>query len=287
MENQNPNANAVSCGDGSCAGGDGPALVYALGQLSYDYGSEARLDSFVQQGLSNPHHPLAVLEYLEERPGHAAALTWTLVQDTTPVYAIHPMGAFAAETYATLREFLASQLNEQGVERVSLPGWTKGSTTLMNGHTVPNLVPEQRGMYSWSTSALVEAVIGEAPKAKAEKAAYAEKARDVANFLQRIYHEIRNLGASPQERAVNYAATNAFQINDVYQQALKDSMKLDSIDVERSPICRPESDCWDVKLTFFNPAKRQEQARVVYRFTVDVSDIVPVTVGEVRSWDIY
>ncbi|MCP4549327.1 MAG: peptidase S8, partial [bacterium] len=62
---------------------------------------------------------------------------------------------------------------------------------------------------------------------------------------------------------------------------------LDQIDVERSPICRPESDCWDVKLTFFNPTKRIEQARVVYRFTIDVSDVVPVTVGPVRHWHVY
>ncbi len=86
---------------------------------------------------------------------------------------------------------------------------------------------------------------------------------------------------------MSYAATNAFQIEHVYTSALKDGMKLDAIDVERSPICRPESDCWDVKLTFFDPARRLEQARVVYRFTVDVSDVVPVTVGPVRHWHVY
>jgi hypothetical protein len=38
---------------------------------------------------------------------------------------------------------------------------------------------------------------------------------------------------------------------------------------------------------FFNPVKRLEQARRAYRFTVDVSDVVPVTVGNVRHWDVY
>ena len=61
-------------------------------------------------------------------------------------------------------------------------------------------------------------------------------------------------------------------------------MDLDTIEVERSPICRQYSDCWDVKLMFFNPSKVFEQARKVYRFTVDVSDVVPVMVGDVRSW---
>ena len=64
-------------------------------------------------------------------------------------------------------------------------------------------------------------------------------------------------------------------------------MVLDRIKVERSPICRPDSDCWDVVVTFFNPARIMDQARKVYRFTVDVSDLVPVTVGEPRSWYVY
>ena len=61
-------------------------------------------------------------------------------------------------------------------------------------------------------------------------------------------------------------------------------MDLESIEVEHSPVCRPGSDCWDVKLHFFFPARQVQTVRKVYRFTVDVSDVVPVTVGPVRSW---
>jgi hypothetical protein len=61
-------------------------------------------------------------------------------------------------------------------------------------------------------------------------------------------------------------------------------MELDTIETERSPICRPDSDCWDVKLTFFDPERVFQRARKTHRFTVDVSDVVPVTVGPVRSW---
>jgi hypothetical protein len=99
-----------------------------------------------------------------------------------------------------------------------------------------------------------------------------------------VYEELRNLGATSQDRALNYAATNAFQVAAVFRDAIQATMTLDTIEVERSPICRPESDCWDVKLTFFNPSKVFEQARKSYRFTVDVSDVVPVMVGSVRSW---
>lgn len=274
---------ASGCADGTCGA---PALVYALGDVGYDFGTEARRDSFIQHGIDNPHDPTAILRHLESEPANATALTWTLSQETTPIYALRPGGAFAAEVYARLRQFLQEQLTE-GAERVSIPGYVGGSVTLMNGHTVPVIWPELRGMYSWSTPALVEAVLGKKPAKKEDQAGYEEKAADIVNFLERIYYEIRNLGLTPQERAMNYAATNAFQIEFVFASAIQGGLSLDSIAVERSPICRPESDCWDVKLTFFHPTKRQEQARAVYRFTVDVSDVVPVTVGKVRHWNVY
>ncbi|NER95556.1 MAG: hypothetical protein F6J86_17225 [Symploca sp. SIO1B1] len=59
------------------------------------------------------------------------------------------------------------------------------------------------------------------------------------------------------------------------------------MEVEKSPLCRPESDCWDVKLTFFDPSHRTQRARKVYRFTVDVSDVVSVTIGRVHSWVVF
>ena len=46
------------------------------------------------------------------------------------------------------------------------------------------------------------------------------------------------------------------------------------------------SDCWDIKLIFFNPEDQLKVARRVYRYTVDVSDVVPVLVGRVREWSI-
>ena len=83
---------------------------------------------------------------------------------------------------------------------------------------------------------------------------------------------------------MNYAATNAFQVQSVFRDAIQAGMKLDTIGVERSPIGRPGSDCWDVSLTFFNPSRRLEQARRAYRFSVDVSDVIPVAIGRMRSW---
>lgn len=272
---------ASGCGDGPP-----PARAYALGQISYDFGTEARRDSFIQAGVTNPDDPRQLLGYLVDHPSHATALTWTLIQETTPIYAIQPGGAFAAETYGKLRELLQAQITE-GVERVSIPGLVVGKAQLASGQTLPILWPELRGVYSWSTPALIEAVLGKAPSAEEDLVLYEAKQDDIANFLDRVYYEVRNLGLSSQERAINFAATNAFQVERVFQSAIEKQLKLSSLAVERSPVCRPESDCWDVKLTFFNPLRRLEQAQEVYRFTIDVSDIVPVTVGRVRHWQVY
>jgi hypothetical protein len=285
-------ASQKSCGCESCQakGTARPGgLVFALGEIAYDLVSEARRDS-IQQHMdrekSNPLIPAQLLEYLRQNPWESASIQWILSFDQTPIYAIAPAGPFAGEAYHRLLEFLAEQVAGT-VERVSIPGRLAGQARLFNGQVLPVIVPELRGMFSWTTDALVQAVVGAAPEAEAPEArvaAYTEKVTGVRGFLDRIYHELRTLGATAEDRAINYAATNAFQIETVYESAIKESMELDSIDVERSLICRPDSDCWDVKIYFFHPQRQVQTVRKVYRFTVDVSDVVPVTVGPVRSW---
>jgi cyanobactin maturation PatA/PatG family protease len=262
-----------------------PALVYALGQIGYDFVTTARKDSFIQLTGTNVDDRNAMLDYLDKDPSAAASIVWTLSIDATVIYAIHPIGPYAHTGYERLREFMRAQQNE-GVDRVSIPGVVAGKTLLLNGQTVPAILPELRGMYSWSTPKLVQAVTG-AHKGKLSAPQLTETSRGVKNFLERVYYEIRNLGLSPQERAMNFAATNAFQVETVFRDSIQRELKLDLIDVEKSPLCRPGADCWDVKLTFFNPVKRTEQSRHVYRFTVDVSDTIPVTVGPIRDWDVY
>ncbi|WP_017317508.1 PatA/PatG family cyanobactin maturation protease [Mastigocladopsis repens] len=276
---------ACSCGGGNSV----PAqLVYALGQLGYDFGTEARRDS-IQQHMgegANPQDPRQLLAYLDENPWDTAAIIWTLNLDATPIYAIQPQGAYAEQGYGRLRQFLLEQLTE-GVERISVAGVIIGQVMLMSGQVVPVILPTLRCMYSWTTAALIEAVCGNPPAESAseqERGAYGQRSHSVINFLERVYYELRNLGITPQERAINYAATNAFNVERIFESAIQEEMDLDRIEVERSPLCRPDSDCWDVKLTFFNPRRVFEQARKVYRFTVDVSDVCPVSVGRVRSW---
>ncbi len=265
-----------------------PSLVYALGKIGYDMISEARRDSFLQHMGSDPSNAAALLDYLDKDPSQAASLLWTLSLEATTIYVIQPRGAFAYLGYERLRAFLRQQI-EEGVERVSIPGVIVGKAQLMSGQVAPLVMPELRGMYSWTAAALIKAVCGDPPQktAKAdERQAYDQKASKVAGFLERVYFSMQNLGLSPQDRAINYAATNALNVERIFEAALKENLELDTIEVEPSPVCRPESQCWDVKLIFFNPLRVFEQARRVYRFTVDVSDICPVMVGGVRSWSV-
>jgi cyanobactin maturation PatA/PatG family protease len=227
-----------------------------------------------------------MVHYLNDHPHEAAALEWTLILDGAPIYAIRPRGPFAAGTYQLLREFLAEQV-KGGIDRVSIPGVLTGRTTLLWGQVVPVVAPEHRGMYSWDTQTLAATVAGPVPPPEAsqeQKDAHALKLKGIQDFFERIYHGLRNLGVTSQERALNFVATNAYSIEEVFEDAIRNKMELESMNVVRSPFSRPGSDCWDVEVYFFYPEREVQTVRKVYRCTVDVSDIVPVTIGPTRSW---
>ncbi|MEX2263395.1 MAG: S8 family serine peptidase [Bryobacteraceae bacterium] len=279
-------AAACGCQNPETSGAPLRQLVFAIGQLGFDFGTEARRDSIAQHMGADPHDAARLLAYLDENPWDAASIHWTLSQDAVRIYAIRATGAFAEQVYIRLRDFLREQI-AGAVEMVSVPGVITGKTTLLSGETVPVISPDLRGMYSWTVGELVKTVAGAPPEQDAsqtDRDRYMQRGEGVRNFLERVYHELRNLGLTAAERAINYAATNAFTVNEIFQAAIRDGTELDSIEVVRSPICRPDSDCWDVKLTFFDPERLLERARKTYRFTVDVSDVTPVTVGPVRSW---
>ncbi|MGH2415800.1 MAG: PatA/PatG family cyanobactin maturation protease, partial [Microcystaceae cyanobacterium] len=77
-------------------------LVYALGTLGYDFGTEARRDTFKQfmpvveiDGTTipaNPYDARQIVDYLEENLFEAKSLIWTLNLELTPIYAIEPKG---------------------------------------------------------------------------------------------------------------------------------------------------------------------------------------------------
>jgi cyanobactin maturation PatA/PatG family protease len=273
-------------------------FVYALGTLGYDFGTESRRDSFKQlmpaysineiTVPANPYDARQMVDYLAANLSEARSLIWTLNIELTPIYAIEPEGAFARETFAVLQELLAgqiqSEISEEYVERVSIPGILTGrSVKLFSGQVIPLIAPQNpRGMYGWQVNTLVNAAI-ETVQTTVEDAREEAIRRTLDSFLNRIYYDLRNLGTTSQDRALNFAATNAFQAASTFAEAVVTGMELDSITVEKSPFCRLDSDCWDVKLKFFDP-ENSRRARKVFRFTIDVSDLIPVTMGEVKTW---
>jgi cyanobactin maturation PatA/PatG family protease len=282
--------------------------VYALGTLGYDFGSEARRDTFKQRMPAvnidgvlvppNPYDASQMVNHLELSPAEGKSLIWTLNQELTPIYALEPQKAFANEIYNIFRMILAGQLPAQEsdnyIERISIPGsLTDRTVELFSGQVVPVLaLPNIRGLYAWQVNALVDAVVNTVSPEASEPDTLSMR-RSLKSFLHRVYYDLRNLGQLDRDalragfanRALNFAATNAFQAASTFALAIASGMELHSIDVEKSPFCRLNSNCWDVKLKFFDP-ENGRRAKKIYRFTIDVVNIMPVTLGEVRSWSV-
>jgi hypothetical protein len=325
---------------------DGNGLVFFIGLVGYDFGTEARRDTFKQQmppalfkfdeqgyivdvvseaalprslpdgreeklddflamGYKrvppNPFDARQMVAYLRVRRDEARSLIWTLNLELTPVYSIEPVGPFADQVYSTLVDMLDGQSQAEGskayVERVSVPAVLSGqSVRLFSGQVVSQLlVDATRGMHAWRTSALIEtALAAAAKKLDAMRKEYDDQAgrpdrprrpptdEEVRELLRQVlnklYYEYRNLGITSPDRALNFAATNIFQITSALVAALLDWRTLERIDVGRSPYGRIDSDCWDVLLKFFDP-ENTRRAYTVLRFTLDVSDKLPVTMG--------
>jgi hypothetical protein len=191
-----------------------------------------------------------------------------------------PAGAFAANTY----KWLVDEWADSKVEFISLPGVLTGQVALYDGQIVDAVVPDLRGMFSWNTDRYVESL-----RATLKKTDMSSEQidRDMKRFFGKIQFSIRNRGLSPEERAINAAATNAFNISDIIVEAGEEGMTLRDVGVERSPLNRPGSEYFDVLLTFFDPRSKGDRAPLRARFTIDVSDTVPVPIGDPVTWHEY
>jgi hypothetical protein len=320
-------APGVSPSDCDC-GGDGKGLVFFIGLVGYDFGTEARRDTFKQQmpavwyrnvdgrdefqyaedltaealqalegagfrGVpANPYDARQMVAYLKFRPDEASSLIWTLNLELTPVYSVTPVGPFANRVYDLLVSMLDGQSQSiesaSYVERVSIPAVLSGhSVRLFSGQEVSQLwVDAPRGMYSWRTTDLLARATPAIAAAAAS--APASPVRDTPEeilrmVLNKLYYEYRNLGVTSPDRALNFAATNIFSLTGVLAEAIAKGKQLDRIDVVKSPYGRIDSDCWDVQLKFMDP-ENTNRAYTVFRFTIDVSDKLPVTMGKVVAY---
>ena len=224
-----------------------------------------------------------MLSHLTDNPADAQALTWVLSIGDAPAYAVEPVGPYASDVYARLLRLLDAQraLHGTRAERVSLPGrLTDRRAELESGERVAVVeVDGLRGLYGLNADALAAAAASALPAAADPTALRAA----LADVLGRIYVDLRNIGCTSPQRALNFAATNAFQAATSVAEALVQGMVLERIDTQKSPTGRLDSDCWDVRLRFFDP-ENDDRARKQFRFAIDVSDVMPVTLGEVRAW---
>jgi hypothetical protein len=264
-------------------------LVYASGTLGYDFPAQARRDVF-QQLLTAasttvsaaPSDSNRMVGHLTEHPAEASELIWTLDIEFTPHYAIEPTGPYAAEIYQLLTRLRADATlppdHPEHVERIAIPGRLTGRTArLCTGQDLPIVeVQQTRGIRGWKS-------IGDATKATSSGQHDDEAVTTLREFRARISYDLRNLGASSRDRALNFAATTAFQETRTFATVLRQGMVLDSVTVDQSPFARRHSDCWNVKLRFFDP-ENTDRVNRVYCFTIDVSDIVPIAVGNPKEW---
>jgi len=293
-------------GDCNCQGVKTSSYVYAIGQISYDLESEANRDAFrqlmpevVRDDLDppvriqpNPYDIFQLVDYLDSRPSESTKLIWTLNLDLTPIYAIEAEMAYPEEVYGALRAALRSGAlstdNEDYVSRASIPGiLTNRTVQLFSGQIVPVVLAQARGLYVWKETALINEVIDALrPTHPNMDENYVRQLTRI--FLDKVYYECRNLGASSPDRALNFAATNAYQVGSAIARGITSGQlvpgsegelfTLDSIDVTKSPYCRMDSDCWDVRIKFFSP-ENDRRAKSLYQFTIDVSGEMPVSLA--------
>jgi cyanobactin maturation PatA/PatG family protease len=274
-------------------------LVYALGRLSFDLASEngqhtleQRMAQGVKAGVlrgANPNDVRDLIDYLELNPTERRCIIWTLEMDGSPIYALDPKGPYADAIYELLLHLLNGQIQPQDVagfvERVSIPGIRTGRTVhLLSKAQIPVVaLTSLRGIYGWRINELVRSAVASAIPEGASEQDHAALDGAVADFLQRVYFELRNYGLTSRDRAMNFAATNCVQAASVFAKAVVEGRVLETIAVEKSPVCRMHSDCWELYLHFYDPDNGKRATRV-FQFTVDVSDMMPVTVGAARSW---
>lgn len=272
----------AGCGCGTSAAlPDAP--VYVVGSLGFDFGTEARRDAIYAANGGSPivtAGALAAFLSVPDNAAEAASIIWTINNDQHTIYAIRPHDAYGADAYAQLTAVL-----NKGIDRVSVPGWVRGNTRLLNGCVVPAVEPDMQGFRLWSTASLASGDGAPAPGHGDDGSGPTRD--DLQNFMNRIYFELRNRGATPQDRASNFAATQAYLVTKAVSYAMGRGLNLQDVAVTHSPLCRPGSECWDVTLNFFDPGNVSNEARKTFRFTIDVSDVRPVMIGPMFKFNSY
>lgn len=188
----------------------------------------------------------------------------------------------------------AQLLVQERSERVALPGVLQGEVQLITGVRLPAIKPDMRGTSEWSQAAMLCMLLDAFRHSSGDDLDEDQQtmASDkIRTILERLDDLVRNPGLSPQDRALNHAATNLFAaIGKVAAELtgkqegdkLKD-YELENIVVKRSEIGYAGSDCWDVEVSFFNADTYQDSLLVVAQ-TIDVNDTIPALTDKPRKF---
>lgn len=266
-------AGIVPAGGCGCQGGTRP-LVYVLGHLDVDFPSRTRRENIQSQMQVGKyaHIPEHLLEHLTAKPWNSTAFEWVLERNEAPLYVIRPTGPFADTGFERLREFLNDQVqaekNDQRVY-VAIAGRISGDVVLSDKISIPVIEPEVDGMFDWTSGELLESV--GAKRGQPDFVA-------IDNFLRRMTSAAVNVGIAPQDRAFNFAVTNLLNLIRSLTNVFKEGYLFDQVEVVRSELCHPESECYKVRSYFFPPDLTKP--RHVIEYTVDVSGVIPVKIKD-------
>ena len=275
-------------------------FVYALGTLGIDYDTQATFESFRREmkGIEddncrpiqkpNPQDPRHIRSYLKKHPTEASRLTWVIKQHGSPSYAIKPSGDFNAQGYQKLAEYLKPLTAEERVRMnfCSIPGEIIGETKLRTGQRLPLIHPFLQEMQNWKTRDLCAKVV-QINSNRQEPPNIALIEEKVQRFIHRLSFQLTNKGAEKTDRALNYVTSRFYTMGSPLAMKLLKGYELEYIRVEKSSFCRPDSDCQDVTICFFQPKARQKMAKHLFRFTVDVSQPIPILMGTQKDWYAY
>jgi hypothetical protein len=250
-------------------------------------------------------------------------IIWVLKLDQTPIYAIRPSGAFAFDGYGKILAALAAQegipfpppvpeptpggrgrgraaeepanpIAPETVDLFSIAGVIAGEIRLMSGEIVPVVVPASRGIILWDLRASLKRFMEQLESHPRSGPAqdlftndrgtferlFLKQASDFRDMMTRKY---RNLGLLGRDRALNFAATTANAVFSFLFEMVGLSLIIDDISVLPSPACRVGSECYDVQLRTFRESDVTAALRT-FQFTLDVSDTIPVNIGNVAAW---
>lgn len=255
-----------------------PKYAFALGTLAFDIPDETRRISLLRamedEGLSgSPDDPAVFATLLDRAPSLSQSVTWLVNRENSPLYALDIVGDDASVILDSIRSAVGEQVSG-AVEEMSFPGIVTGAvTTLSTGEIVPILrMASPRGLYGWRRrDQVVRLPLPPAGRVELER------------MLDVIDDREPNDGTYSHVRAVNYLVTNPAQLAWSAGVASSQGFRFDSIGVQRSTLNRPYSDCWDIDLIFTDP-DRPSRARLLHRHSVDVGDLLPVSIGAPRTW---